>query len=216
MEQTESIGQTSICSVWTDSVIAALSPSPLNSSSGFHSSTDKCGMERKFLDIFFWNRDKDGTDRRNFMSIKTVFAILALMTLGLLVGRFTAQPVARAQGGCTVANLKGAYGLAVNGFFYDPFDGSQGIYSSAGLAIADGNGGITGTDTLNLDGTPTRGRQFTGTYTVNPDCTGTMNLKDAKNVPITNMDMVITNGGKDVVMTDYDTDLILNGTAKLQ
>jgi hypothetical protein len=173
-------------------------------------------MERKFLDIFFWNRDKDGTDRRNFMSIKTVFAILALVTLGVLIGKFTAQPVARAQGGCTVANLKGAYGLAVNGFFYDPFDGSQGIYSSAGLAIADGNGGITGTDTLNLDGTPTRGRQFTGTYTVNPDCTGTMNLKDAKNVPITNMDMVITNGGKDVVMTDYDTDLILNGTAKLQ
>ena len=150
------------------------------------------------------------------MSIKTVFAILALITLGLLIGRFTAQPVARAQSGCTLANLKGAYGLAVNGFFYDPFDGSQGIYSSAGLVIADGNGGITGTDTLNLDGTPTRGRQFTGTYTVNPDCTGTMNLKDAKNVPITNMDMVIANGGKEVVMTDYDTDLILNGTAKLQ
>jgi len=28
--------------------------------------------------------------------------------------------------------------------------------------------------------------------------------------------MVITNGGRDVVMTDYDTDLNLNGTAKLQ
>jgi hypothetical protein len=149
------------------------------------------------------------------MSIKTVFAILALVTLGLLIGRFTAQPVARAQGGCTVANLKGAYGLAVNGFFYDN-QGSQGVYSSAGLALADGNGGITGTDTVNVDGSATRGRQFTGTYTVNADCTGTMNLRDATNIPITNMDMVITNGGKDVVMTDYDTDLILNGTAKLQ
>ena len=64
------------------------------------------------------------------MSIKTVFAIVVLVTLGVLIGRFTAQPVARAQGGCTVANLKGAYGLAVNGFFYD-VDGSQGVYSSA-------------------------------------------------------------------------------------
>src|SRR5260370_25414706 len=34
------MGQTSVFSVWTDSVIAALSFSPLNSSSGFHSSTD--------------------------------------------------------------------------------------------------------------------------------------------------------------------------------
>src|ERR1700731_587154 len=99
------------------------------------------------------------------MSIKTVFAILAPVTLGLLIGRFTVQPVARAQGGCTVANLKGAYGLAVNGFFYDN-EGSQGVYSSAGLAVADGNGGITGADTVNVDGSATRGRQFTGTYTV--------------------------------------------------
>ena len=142
-------------------------------------------------------------------------AILALLTLGVLIGRFTAQPIARAQGGCTVANLKGAYGVAVNGFFYD-FDGSQGVYSSAGLAVADGNGAITGTDTLNLDGTPTRGRQFTGTYTVNGDCTGTINLKDAKGNAISNMDMVVTNGGKDVVMVEYDANLILNGTAKLE
>jgi hypothetical protein len=149
------------------------------------------------------------------MSIKTVFAIVVLVTLGVLIGRFTTQPVARAQGGCTVANLKGAYGLAVNGFFYD-VDGSQGVYSSVGLAVADGNGGITGADTLNLDGTPTRGRQFTGTYTVNADCSGTMSLKDANGVSITDMDMVVTNGGKGAVMTDYDANLILNGTMQLQ
>jgi hypothetical protein len=149
------------------------------------------------------------------VSKKMAFATIVLVALGVLAGRFTAQPVARAQSGCATANLKGAYGLAVNGFFYD-VDGNQGVYSSAGLAVADGAGGITGTDTLNLDGTPTRGRQFTGTYTVNTDCSGTMNLKDAKGVPITNMDMVVANGGKDVVMVDYDTDMILNGTLKLE
>ena len=146
---------------------------------------------------------------------KTAIAVLAFLIFGVWIGRFGVQPIARAQGGCTVANLKGAYGLAVNGFFYDN-EGSQGVYSSAGLAVADGNGGITGADTVNVDGSPTRGRQFTGTYTVNADCTGTMNLRDASNIPITNMDMVIANGGRDVVMTDYDTDMILNGTAKLQ
>jgi hypothetical protein len=148
--------------------------------------------------------------------IKRAIAVLAFMTFGAWIGRFTVQPpVARAQGGCTVASLKGAYGLAINGFYYDA-NGFQGFYSSAGLAVADGNGSITGTDTVNLDGTPTRGRKFTGTYTVNSDCTGATSLKDASGNVLANLDLVITNGGKDVALVDYDTDTILSGTAKLQ
>jgi hypothetical protein len=146
---------------------------------------------------------------------KTAIALVAFLTLGVWAGRFTVEPVARAQGGCTAANLKGAYGLALNGFFYDS-NGFQGVYASAGLAVADGNGGITGTDTVNLDGTPTRGRQFTGTYTINSDCTGTTSLKDTSGNVIANLDLVITNGGKDVALVDSDTDTILSGTARLQ
>jgi hypothetical protein len=147
--------------------------------------------------------------------IKKASAVLALVALAVLIGTFTIQPVARAQSGCTVANLKGAYGLAINGFFYYK-DGSQGVYASAGVAVADGNGGIRGTDTVNIDGTPTRGRQFNGTYSINNDCTGTVNLTDAQGRVIANMDLVIANGGKDVVLVNYDADSILNGTAKLQ
>ena len=147
--------------------------------------------------------------------IKKAIAVLALGSLALLIGRFTAQPVARAQSGCSIATLKGAYGLAVNGFFYYS-DGSQGVYSSAGTAIADGNGSITGTDTVNIDGTPTRGRQYSGTYTINNDCSGTINLKDSKGNVVANMDLVVTNGGKNVSLVDYDTDRIFNGAAQIQ
>jgi hypothetical protein len=146
---------------------------------------------------------------------KAAIAVLLLLTLGVLIGRFTVQPVARAQNGCSVASVKGSYGLAINGFFYD-VDGLQGVYSSAGLAVADGAGGISGTDTVNIDGVPTRGRQFAGSYIINNDCTGAMNLKDSKGNTLTNMDLVVTNGGKNVSLIDYDTDLILNGTATLQ
>ena len=146
---------------------------------------------------------------------KAAFAVLSLVTLGILIGRFSVQPVARAQSGCSVASLKGSYSLAISGFFYDA-DGFQGVYSAAGLAVADGAGGVTGTETVNLDGTPSRGRQFTGTYTVNTDCTGSISLSDKTANVITNMDLVIANGGKDVALVDYDVDLILNGTAKLQ
>jgi hypothetical protein len=111
--------------------------------------------------------------------------------------------------------VKGNYAITVNGFFYDA-DGFQGVYSSAGLAIADGAGAITGTDTVNIDGTPTRGRQFTGTYTLNANCTGTINLTDTKGNSIGNMDLVVANGGKTVALVDYDPNLILNGTATQQ
>jgi hypothetical protein len=43
-----------------------------------------------------------------------------------------------------------------------------------------------------------------------------MNLRDSSNVAITNFDIVIANGGKDVALVDYDPNLILNGAAKLQ
>ena len=147
--------------------------------------------------------------------VKTSFAVLTLLTLGVAIGRFTLQPVARAQTGCSAASLKGSYALSMSGFFYDP-DGIQGVYGAAGLAVADGTGGITGTETLNLDGTPARGLQFTGSYTVNNDCTGSLSLKDSQGNAIVNMDLVIAGGGKNVSLVDYDPNVIVNGTATLQ
>jgi hypothetical protein len=146
---------------------------------------------------------------------KTAIAVSVLVAFGLCLWTFKRAPVARAQNACSVSSLQGTYGLAVDGFFYD-VDGFQGVYASAGVAVADGAGGITGTDTVNVDGTPTRGRKFTGTYTVNTDCSGNMVLKDSTGAPLTNMDMVVTNGGKDLVLVDYDPNLILHGTAKLE
>jgi hypothetical protein len=147
--------------------------------------------------------------------IRAAIAVVTLLTLGVLIGIFTVQPIVRAQSGCTAASFKGAYALAINGFFYDA-DGIQGIYTSAGLAVADGIGAISGSDTVNLDGTPTRGRQFSGTYSVNSNCTGTLSLSDAQGNSIVNMDLVIANGGKSVALVDYDANMMLNGTATPQ
>ena len=146
--------------------------------------------------------------------LKTTIAVSALIILAALAGRFSAQPTVRAQTGCTVASFKGSYALAINGFFYDS-DGFQGVYSSAGLGVADGAGAISGTSTVNLDGTPTRGLQFSGTYTINNNCTGSMTLTDSQGTT-TDMDIVVANGGKTVALVDYDADMILNGTATLQ
>src|SRR6266705_422207 len=67
----------------------------------------------------------------------------------------------------------------------------------------------TNEDVQKRDYTPTRGRQFTGTYSINNDCSGTVNLVDAQGKGIANMDLVISNGGKDVALVGYDTGFIL-------
>lgn len=66
---------------------------------------------------------------------KTTIAVLALVSLGLCIATFKTAPVVRAQNACSLTSLQGSYGLAIDGFFYD-VDGFQGIYASAGVAVA--------------------------------------------------------------------------------
>ncbi len=134
-----------------------------------------------------------------------------LVVAGVGIWKLTNQPAARAQSGCSAATLQGAYGFSLSGFFYDP-NGFQGVYAAAGRAVADGSGGITGTQTINLDGTPSRGVSFAGTYNINADCTGTMNIDSGNS----NFDLVVTSGGKEISLVDYDPNFMLTGTAKLQ
>lgn len=66
---------------------------------------------------------------------------------------------------CSVATLKGGYGLSGSGFIGDtPF-------AVEGRSVYDGRGSFTAAETHSLGGTITT-PSVTGTYTVNADCTG--------------------------------------------
>ncbi len=147
--------------------------------------------------------------------MRGLIAVVAAVAIGLVAGRFSVQPVARAQSGCTNASLKGSYGYVINGFFYDQ-DLNQGVYAEAGGLVADGNGALTGVSTSNVDGTVQRGQKFSGTYTINADCSGNMTLTDASGNAMGLRDIVLTNGGKQVAMVDADTNIIISGTATQQ
>jgi len=75
---------------------------------------------------------------------------------------------------------------------------------------------VSNTETASFDGIVQRNQNYTGTYTINADCTGTANYKDSSGKSIANFDLVVTNGGKDVQMVEYDSDTMISGTAKLQ
>ena len=152
--------------------------------------------------------------------IRTLLIAAALVAFGLVLGRSTLLtiPVVRAQSAdaCTLSSWKGNYGYSINGFFYDS-QGNFGVYESMGRLAADGNGTFTAVDTVSVDGSVTPGRKLTGTYLIKDDCTGSAIFNTASDGKVAgNWDLVLVTGGKEVMLVEKDTDIILHGTAKLQ
>ena len=104
-------------------------------------------------------------------------------------------PVAYAQSGCSVATLTGNYGFNNPGFVTanHSVKGAEVPFASMGVAAFDGAGNVSGTYTLALKGEISSGNTFTGTYTVNSDCTGSTTVTGA---PSGNL--VILGGGAEV------------------
>ena len=122
------------------------------------------------------------------------FAIAAVTALGLGVA-----PTAKASDkGCTNASLKGTFSHIGTGFIT-----AVGPFAGVGTDIFDGNGGITGTASLSMNGNIVSGTE-TGTYKVNPDCTGTYTL------PGTTLFFVIDDNGNEIKAVCIDQGVVLN------
>lgn len=106
---------------------------------------------------------------------KERFALVIVFALAILV---VAGPVASAQGRCSVATLKGSYGLVEQGTVVVDI-GMPGLppvpFPSANVAIVtyDGAGTLTATYRATFGGAPLPPGSVTGTYTVGADCTYT-------------------------------------------
>ena len=139
---------------------------------------------------------------------------LTALILAVLAAALAIKPrTARAQSGCSVASLNGSYGYTMTGPLYDNV-GDLFFIAAAGKIAFDGGGNIAGTDTISFDGSIGH-RTYTGTYTINADCTGSMNLVTADgNKPAA--DLVVVNAGKEVEFIQTNTDTVITGTAKQQ
>ena len=99
----------------------------------------------------------------------------------------------------TNASLKGTFSHMGTGFIT-----GVGPLAGVGTDTFDGNGGITGTASLSMNGTIASVTE-TGTYKVNPDCTGTYTVSSGGGS--TTAFFVIADGGNEVkaVCTDPGT-----------
>ncbi|MFN0122628.1 MAG: hypothetical protein ACKV2V_19190, partial [Blastocatellia bacterium] len=99
-----------------------------------------------------------------------------------------------------------------HGYAYD------GILMGAPIATAgpiqfDGYGNLSATYQVSIGGMPFSGT-FTGTYTVNEDCTGTATLHLPKLGATANGSFVIVNEGKETFFTGTDQGVTIRGVTK--
>jgi hypothetical protein len=103
--------------------------------------------------------------KRNLMRI-----LPGLFLLAVLLGIAPSTPA----GQCSLTGTAGKYGFTLNGVVITP-NGPVPI-AAVGKAILDASGNVSGTEARSVGG-GFADETFTGTYTVNPDCTGTTTLQ---------------------------------------
>jgi hypothetical protein len=131
----------------------------------------------------------------------------------LLIAICAGAPIMHAEDKvCDATSLKGAFGYKLSGFAYDA-RGNMYILGAAGRMVSPGDGNLSGAYTYSFDGTVVK-QQYTGTYTVAEDCTGSMTLTSGSTVM--HFDFVIVNNGLEAELVQTDPGYSLTGTLKHQ
>lgn len=96
---------------------------------------------------------------------------------------------------CSVATLNGSFGYTGTGTLVS--ESGAVPFASVGQITFDGQGNFTTIRTISQNGTVSQGVQGGGTYTVNPDCTGTLTFIEGI-TPSQGTDIVIDDNGNEV------------------
>jgi hypothetical protein len=101
---------------------------------------------------------------------------------------------------CTDRLIKGVYGFTLQG---TKLGGPGPVGPQVGVAMTqfDGHGNLTQIDTVTISGIVVADfthAPATGTYTVNPDCTGTFNLDFTDGRPPVSVNFVVVESGSEI------------------
>ena len=119
---------------------------------------------------------------------------------------------------CTNATLDGGYGFIVTGTRPSAPGGPVETVVGVAMTHFDGNGNLTQTDNIHgsITGLAAPNRQGSGSYTVNPDCTGTMKISNPGSPTLT-LAIVVVNDGNEVRAAVVDpTASVSSGTTAPQ
>lgn len=118
---------------------------------------------------------------------------------------------------CSVASLTGSYGIQSTGSIVA--FGPVGTIAEAGVIKFDGAGGASQTTTVSLSGTIVPNRSsLSGSYLVNPDCTGDLALvlPVPDGTTTSTSHFVLVDHGKEMLLVNTGAGRVIVGDAKKQ
>jgi hypothetical protein len=139
--------------------------------------------------------------RRSTVAKTFTMAAVTALALGI-------SPAAKADDkGCSNATLRGTFAYTSTGFITAP-PAFAGPFAETGTQTFDGRGGTTAAVTLSQNGNilPV---SITGTYTVNPDCTGTFTLQVSPIDVTVHVFFVIDDSGNGFQAIETDPGLVI-------
>ena len=120
-----------------------------------------------------------------------------LLAVGLLIGGAGHPEQAASENPCSLRTLQGTYVYHCSGLVNGV------LFAFAGQDQYNGDGTMSGVYSFSDNGAISHNASYTGTYTVNPDCTGTYTSVDENGV-IGHLDLFFGRDGDEVsfVVTD--------------
>jgi hypothetical protein len=116
-----------------------------------------------------------------------------LLTLALIVS----SPLMSHASDCSDSTLRGSYAFTIHGSIILP-DGSTLLVDGLAKQTFDGNGNFTQLDAVAVGGNlPPGWRPGSGTYSVNPDCTGTQTIVIPGN-PDVHLQLIVAQSGNTI------------------
>jgi hypothetical protein len=131
------------------------------------------------------------------------FTIAAVTTIALGI----APTVKADDKGCSNASLQGTFAYTGTGSIVTPA-AIAGPFAEVGTQTFDGQGHTTATATASSNGTIVQ-LTITGTYTVNPDCTGTLTLQVSPFGVTVHVYMVIDNSLSEFQAIETEPGLVI-------
>ena len=141
--------------------------------------------------------------KRNIARTSLAIVSAAAFLLGIVPMAQAAEPKE-----CSNATLQGSFGYTSTGtllpsFVPPPFAGP---FGEVGRQTFDGKGNTEATGTLSANGNILSKVTFQGTYTVNPDCTGSMTISSS--LGVSHADLVIDDDGAELRLIFTDAGVV--------
>lgn len=137
----------------------------------------------------------------------------ALLALAATLASGNSPHRALAAEGCGLHSLHGGYGFAFEGQVVPPGVADLDL-ADAGRIVFDGHGGLSGKEAASTSGAQET-VTFTGSYTVQPDCTGTATIANS-NGRTDHIKFGLIEGGQEFNFRVTDPGVVLTGQASRQ